>query len=94
MIPNVTGDGLDVDRPILNSVAFRQPYSSMVFVWLLVGESAGWTVAHPPQGKKSDRNGSRKEDNLWFCMGWTARHVSTGNLSQDGRLQTIASMSL
>ena len=41
MIPNVTGNGFDVDRPILSSLACMQPYFVMAFVGVLVGESAG-----------------------------------------------------
>ena len=41
MIPNITGDGFDVDRPILSSVACIKPHFVMAFVEMLVGESAG-----------------------------------------------------
>ena len=41
MIPNVTGDGFDVDGPVLSPVACISPYFVMAFVRVLIGESAG-----------------------------------------------------
>ena len=56
----------------------------MAIIFLIsgvVGWLVGWLGEHPPtpSGKKSHRDGPRKEDNLWFCMGWIAGHVSIGD---------------
>ena len=63
--------------------------------WIEDG-SVGWLAEQPPTppsptpspGKKSHRDGPRKEDYPWFRWGWTAGHVSRGDST------VIVSMSL